>query len=791
MRPSFSNRTSRKKSALFAAVAAAAAVTLSAALARATTWTCAPATDLTKALTSSALGDTIVLTAGNTFTGTFTLPNKTTGSGWITIQSSNLASLPAPGVRVSQADAINMPKIQAPIGATGTLAIKTSGPAHHYKFVGVEFIGMSNNAAETILIQLGENTSNQTQISQCPHDLIFDRCIARANSSTQPLRRAFAVHTGYVEITNGRIAYCMDTGSGDSPAISIANGPGPFVVSNCYLEAASEPILVGGSPINIVGMVPSNLTVTRCHIFKPLSGQGTSWNVKNLFELKAGNYVSLDGNRLENCWHAAGDFKGTAISIKRIAQPDQGNTWTSTDNVHINNNVVTNVGIGVSLAGSTEDHWGPNGSGDIVWTAQGWPKNVTIRNNLFDKINGPETWAGNQCHFFDLGSGGPNTTFDHNSAFGTFVLTNGSRIAEVWGGPYTGFAFKNNMLQTGQYNFRSTLGNGEGTFDNFMPTIDYQKNVTKGVASSALLPTYHGNWSPTSLAFPADFSTVLVNYSTPGSNYAGYKVLGWDQPTNPATYPYHNTGTDGKDIGCDIDYVNSSTGGCVSGVWAAAADSIESAGGLGTTNGGFGFGNNSWVTASGFNSPAIATGSMTYTDGTRSIITKGDKLQPAANSRAYRNFASTITTAGKTLWVSFRANNTGTGTLPTNHAGFQLCDATNGGGTNYIFLGKPGFSATNWGFDHAGSWSQKSGAVATADRDALLLYKLVFTGTQVTISMWVDPPLTEVQLPAPVLSQTFAHTANIASVWAGVGGNSTNYQFDEFRMSPVFTDVTK
>src|SRR2546430_6954875 len=66
------------------------------------------------ALTSAQLGDTINLQAGTTYTGQFTLPNKTTGSGWITIQSSALASLPGAGERVAPSDAVNMPKLVAP-----------------------------------------------------------------------------------------------------------------------------------------------------------------------------------------------------------------------------------------------------------------------------------------------------------------------------------------------------------------------------------------------------------------------------------------------------------------------------------------------------------------------------------------------------------------------------------------------------------------------------------------------------------------------------------------------------
>src|SRR5579863_7641864 len=87
--------------------------------------------DLQAALDQAQLGDTIVLQAGATFTGPFKLPNKTTGTGWIYVVSSKLASLPSPGKRVGPNDAVNMPKI---VSKAYDSALVTVANSHHFRF---------------------------------------------------------------------------------------------------------------------------------------------------------------------------------------------------------------------------------------------------------------------------------------------------------------------------------------------------------------------------------------------------------------------------------------------------------------------------------------------------------------------------------------------------------------------------------------------------------------------------------------------------------------------------------
>ena len=77
------------------------------------TITVAAGGDLQAALNTAQPGSVIVLPAGATYYGNFTLPAKSS-AGWIYIQSSALSSLPAPGARVSPAQASLMHKIISP-----------------------------------------------------------------------------------------------------------------------------------------------------------------------------------------------------------------------------------------------------------------------------------------------------------------------------------------------------------------------------------------------------------------------------------------------------------------------------------------------------------------------------------------------------------------------------------------------------------------------------------------------------------------------------------------------------
>src|SRR6266545_3541824 len=141
--------------------------------------------DLQGALDSAQPGDTILLQAGATFSGSFTLPAKS-GSGWIIVRTSAPdSSLPPGGTRITPAYAGVLPKI---VASSSAAALQTDPGAHHYRFTGIEFTVASGLTINYGVVQLGDDS-----ISQAPYSLVFDRVYVHGLSG-QDVRRGFALN---------------------------------------------------------------------------------------------------------------------------------------------------------------------------------------------------------------------------------------------------------------------------------------------------------------------------------------------------------------------------------------------------------------------------------------------------------------------------------------------------------------------------------------------------------------------------------------------------------------------
>src|SRR5882724_5801853 len=471
--------------------------------------------DFQAALNAASPGTTLVLQAGATYTGNFTLPANP-GPGWIYIVSSALSSLPE-GTRVTPAQASLMPKLVSP---NNNPVLSAGGGAQFYRLAGIEMttnggFGLNNDQYSLVAFAAG-------------HDITVDRSYVHGGP-TQYVRQGIQLNNARTAVIDSYLGE-FHIGDGDSQGIIGWNGPGPFKIVNNYIEGAAENILFGGADPSVANLVPSDIEIRRNWLRKPLSWYpgdpsytGIHWTVKNLFELKNAQRVLIDGNILENCWvdrNAAFGQQGATGFVLTTRNQGGGCPWCVVQDVTITNNIVQNLGQGSVFAGM-------EGAG---------ARRVLARNNFFN-INaqfwGPGGFSGGaNGRIYQVG-GISDVTIDHNTAF--------QDGAVMWDDSVTTLAFTNNLSPIG-----GAAGTGSGFQGGVLPTTTLN-NIFIGGSAGSFPP---GNF------FPATTNGVqFVNYA--GGDYH-----------LAATSPYKNAGTDGKDIGADVDALNAATACAVSGACA-------------------------------------------------------------------------------------------------------------------------------------------------------------------------------------------------------------------------------
>src|SRR5262245_54220417 len=329
--------------------------------------------NLQAAINAAQPGDTIELEAGAVFSGNFTLPRKS-AAGWINIQSSSYTALPEPGRRVSPLDASSMPRIVTP----NTVPVfKTQPGASQYRFVGLNIGATLQNQSATVfnLLDFG---SDATSVADLPSDLIVDRCYIHGNANAN-VRRGVALNSVRSAVVNSFIDDIHEHGA-DAQAIGGWTGPGPYLIENNFLAAASENILFGGSPAGFANRVPQDIVIRDNHLFKPLrwkegdpSFDGNDWSIKNSFELKNARRVLVEGNVFENNW--VDSQVGFAI-LMTVRGEDGHAPWAAVQDVTFQHNAVQNSYHGLNI--SAYDDAGPSQQ----------TSRILISQNYWDHVGG-------------------------------------------------------------------------------------------------------------------------------------------------------------------------------------------------------------------------------------------------------------------------------------------------------------------------------------------------------------------------------------------------------------------
>lgn len=564
--------------------------------------------DLQAALNAAQPGDVLLLEAGATFLGNFVLPVKS-GSNYITIRTEpGTSPLPGAGQRISPAHAPGLAKLRSSNTQT---VLQTAPRAHHWRLLLLEI--QANQDGHSDIIRLGDG--NQTSLADVPYALEFDRVYIHGDA-LKGQKRGISLQSASTTIINSYISDIKAVGM-DTQAICGWNGPGPYVIENNYLEGAGENVMFGGADPKIANLVPSDISFRQNHVRKPLewrqpivqtpagvaseikttgslpagtygyrvaarrpAGQGTMaislpsnehlvttsttggvrltwsavpnaseyrvyrrtstswqfwtvttasftdggtagtsgtppasgtlWSVKNLFEVKNARRVTIEGNVFENNWHAS--QTGYAILLK--SWNEGGNApWSTAQEILVNRNIVRNVASAFNILGQS-----------YLYPST-LARDISITHNLVYGVD--STVFGGDGRFVMIGAGPTNIIVDHNT-----VMHNGM-VVQVSNGAVQGFRYTNNLSRHNQYGIKGDgAAVGNGTISTYFPDGIVQRNVLAGGNASQY---------PADNLFPSvsEFESEFID--------ADYRL----RPESA----YRNAGTDGADLGADIESV--------------------------------------------------------------------------------------------------------------------------------------------------------------------------------------------------------------------------------------------
>lgn len=520
------------------------------------------------ALNNANPGDTINLTAGDTWTGNFTLPVKTNPSNkYIWIKSSS-AGIPAEGTRAVPSHATSMPKLKSS-NATAVITLDEGGG--YYRFTGIDFsFTTTTGSGRQRIISIGQGAGTMLTPAEVPTNIIIDRCLVHMDGTNDDVVRGVMLNAKNSAVVDSSIWDIRHRGA-DSQAINFWNTPGPLKIENNYLEATGENLMSGGADPAAADMIPSDVTIKRNHLKKLLSWKendasyaGINWAVKNILELKVGKRFLIEANVLENCWADA--QAGFIFSFKVTNQDGNSGPFATTEDITVRYNLGRHAGIGAAFTARDVD----------ATVAEHVLNRVLFENNLLYDLgthwnNGIASTNGNAMTInvgptaasgSDTARQIPNNlTIRRNT-----VLNSNSGIAVVFGDlPTTptgmNLRFSDNIIYSNASGIKgSDASTGTDTLATQyadMVADRFKGNLIIGGTSSnytALLST-----SPAT-AFPANDAAVGWDdlAGVTDANYSGYAL--------DATSTFKNAGTDGIDPGADIATIISMTAGVIGGL---------------------------------------------------------------------------------------------------------------------------------------------------------------------------------------------------------------------------------
>lgn len=461
------------------------------------TWVVNAGGNLQLALNSAQRGDEIVIQAGATFTGNFTLPAKTgnASNGWILIRSDKSAQLPPQGTRVTPALASLMPKIITPNAAP---ALATAASASGWWISGIELSLAAGLTTNYGLVTLGDGSGAQNALSLVPSDLVLDRTYVHATSTT-PTSRCVALNSARTQVSDSYLHECHGKGF-DTQAIASWNGPGPFKIVNNTLAGAGENLMFGGADPAIANLIPSDIELRRNYIVTPASWKGV-WTKKNLLETKNVQRLLVEGNVFDGSW---ADAQVGWAFIWKSENQSGACTWCASRDITFRYNIVRNSGSGFNLSGKEGSN--PNPVGALL-------ERVLIEQNIVENIN-VGVYTG-EAKFIQILQNTKDVTIRNNTMSSTGAVKQFFYLDAY--PSVTNLYWDNNIVNHGQYGFFTTkYGVSEAGVGNAAGSVTFKNYAIIG----ASVPGYpNGTFVPdlaAALATGRGATSSIVNSATSG-----------------------------------------------------------------------------------------------------------------------------------------------------------------------------------------------------------------------------------------------------------------------------------
>lgn len=533
--------------------------------------------DLERALNSAACGDVIELEEGGSFQGPVRLPAKHCDDAhWIVVRTSaSSGSLPPEGTRISPcyAGVESLParpelhcsevkNVLARIvaaGKGGRGPIELMNGASHYRFIGVE---ITREAPGVVF----HNLVSPEKDAAADH-IIFDRVWMHGTAQDETTRGIFLSGTRFMAVVDSYFSdfHCVAyTGTcTDSQAIAGGAGDLPmgiFKIVNNYLEASGENIIFGGAAAT---MTPTDIEIRHNHFFKPTiwmpgspgfvgGTSGKPFIVKNLFEIKNAQRVLFEGNVLDYSWGGVGQTGFAIVLTPRNQMPNVCPLCRVTD-ITLRFCKVRHMASGMQIVNA------PSGTGGIATAGERY----SIHDLVFEDIDG-ETYKGFGL-FAIVVSQGPqlrDVKLDHITAFPPRVALN---IGADRDKPLpSNFTLTNSILSAGEREVTSTGGGQkncafvagqlgpEAVLKNCFTSLTFSHNVIINPSKQ---------WPRDNFSSKNESAVGFVNFNHgKDGDYHLCKEKG-QSPSCAKASPYAHAGTDGKDLGADMDAIEAATRG--------------------------------------------------------------------------------------------------------------------------------------------------------------------------------------------------------------------------------------